>query len=103
MLKPLCALLPRVALVALAALGGLATCATATATYTGKIVVAGSEPRLQVVLVTESGRFEIVGELRDELIARQGGSVSVRAIVVQPERGPGFPAQLEVERIISHH
>ena len=69
-------------------------------TYTGRVVVAGSDPRVQVVLVTTDARYEMVGELRDELRGLQGATVSVRGTLLREARGPGFPAQLEVERIL---
>ena len=72
----------------------------ASVTYTGRVVVAGSDPRVQVVLVTTEERYEMVGALRDELKGMQGTTISVRGTLLREARGPGFPAQLEVERIL---
>lgn len=68
--------------------------------YTGRVVVAGSEPQVQVVLVATDARYEMVGELLDELRGLQGATVSVSGTLILEARGPGFPAQLEVERIL---
>lgn len=74
-------------------------CATPSL-FTGTVSVVGSTPRnTMLVLTTEDARYQIVGELSGELWDYQGLEVSVRGLVVHEARGPGFPAQLEVEYI----
>ena len=74
-------------------------CATLP-TYTGTVVVTGAAPHVQLVLVTEDDRYEIVGDLKGELWQRQQQTVSVQGAVVRQAAGLGFPAQLQVRRIL---
>lgn len=77
----------------------LMTCVTPSL-FTGTVSVVGSAPRnLMLVLTTDVASYQIVGDLSKELWNYQGLKVSVRGIVVHEARGPGFPAQLEVEYI----
>ena len=86
---------PLIVLLAMAAMA----CATSP-TYTGTVKVTGSDPHLQLVLVTEDMHYEIVGDLKGELWQQQQRTVSVQGTVVREAAGPGFPAQLEVRRIL---
>ncbi len=63
----------------------------------GDVVVTGSEPFTMLVLVTESERYELVGELADELQRLQPFNVTVRGRVVRQGHRPLLPAQLQVD------
>ena len=69
--------------------------------YTGTVKAVGSEPHVQLILVTEHERYELVGELALELWQWQQQQVSVHGTVVREAGAPGIYAQLEVESIAS--
>ena len=81
-------------------LGAAVTACATPPTYTGTVVVTGSEPRVQLVLVTEEAHYEIVGDLKAELWQQQQRTVSVQGTVVREAAGPGVPARLDVQRIL---
>ena len=64
---------------------------------TGRVTVTGSEPHVQLVIVTEEETYELVGAPADELRRLQQRRVTVRGRVVREAYGPGFPAQLQVD------
>lgn len=63
----------------------------------GRVTATGSEPHVILVLVTDDGDYELVGDRAGELWRLQQRDVSVRGRVVRKAYGPGFPAQLEVD------
>ena len=81
-------------------LGAAVTACTTLPTYTGTVVVTGSDPHVHLVLVTDHASYEIVGDLKADLWQRQQQTVSVQGTVVRDAAAPGFPAQLEVRRIL---
>ena len=66
-------------------------------TVTGRVTVIGTEPHLQLVVVTEDETYELVGAPAEELWDLQQRRVTVRGRVVREAYGPGFPAQLQVD------
>lgn len=64
---------------------------------TGRVAVTGSAPLTILVLVTETGHYEIVGDLAPELRKLQQLHVTVRGFIVRDAAGPGFPAQFQVD------
>ena len=63
----------------------------------GDVVVTGSEPFTMLVLVTESERYELVGELAEELRRLQPFNVTVRGRLVRQAHAPVLPARLHVD------
>ena len=63
---------------------------------TGRVIVTGSAPHVLLVLETDRGGYELVGDHAAELWSLQGRQITVRGRVVREARGPGFPARLEV-------
>lgn len=66
-------------------------------TVTGRVTVTGSEPHVQLVIVTGKETYELVGAAAETLLGLQQRRVTVRGRVVREAAGPGFPAQLRVE------
>lgn len=69
----------------------------ASITVTGRVTVTGSEPHVQLVIVTGKETYELVGTAAETLLGLQQRRVTVRGRVVREAAGPGFPAQLRVE------
>ena len=67
-----------------------------TESYTGKIIISGSEPNLKFILITENSRYEIIGANPDELISHQGVKIGLKGVIERESLGPGFPAVLRV-------
>ena len=63
----------------------------------GDVVVTGSEPFTMLVLVTDSERYELVGELAVELRRLQPFNVTVRGRLVRQAHAPVLPARLHVD------
>ena len=72
-------------------------------TLEGKITVKGSEPHTYLVLVTEDQTdYKIAGKFHDEILKNyQQKILKVKGKIVRDAMGPGFPAELEVLKIIS--
>ena len=66
-------------------------------TVTGRVTVTGSEPHVQLVIVTGKETYELVGAAAEALRGLQQRRVTVSGRVVREAAGPGFPAQLRVE------
>ena len=66
-------------------------------TVTGRVTVTGSEPYVQLVIVTDKETYELVGAAAGALRGLQQRRVTVSGRVVREAAGPGFPAQLRVE------
>ena len=64
---------------------------------TGRVIVTGSAPHVLLVLESDTGAYELVGDHAAELWSLQGRQVTVRGRVVREAHGPGFPARLEVD------
>ena len=65
---------------------------------TGRVTAIGSDPFVLLVIVTDAeDEYELVGEPAEALWDVQQRRVTVRGRVVRPARGPGFPAQFEVD------
>ena len=64
---------------------------------TGKVVGNGAPPMVTLLLVSDTDRYELVGELTEEMWRLQQRRVTVRGHVVALAEGPGLPAQLEVD------
>ena len=64
---------------------------------TGRVVGAGAPPIVTLLLVTETDRYQLVGDTAEEMWRLQQRRVTVRGRVVVPAEGPGLPAQLEVD------
>ena len=64
---------------------------------TGRVVGAGAPPIVTLLLVTETGRYQLVGATAEEMWRLQQRRATVRGRVVVPAEGPGLPAQLQVE------
>jgi len=75
-------------------------CAAAV-TLQGRVNLFGPSPVAYVGLVTDSGRHvRLRGPLTEELRARyQGQRLRLRVVPVAPDRGPGLPAEYEVQAI----
>ena len=63
----------------------------------GDVMVTGSERDTVLVIVTETERYELVGDLAAELWRLQPFGVTVRGRVVRQAAGPVFPAQFQVD------
>ena len=63
----------------------------------GDVMITGSEPHVMLVIVTETGRYELVGDMAVELRRLQPFQVTVRGRVVRQADGPLLPAQLQVD------
>ena len=72
----------------------------ASITVTGRVTVTGSEPHVQLVIVTGKETYELVGAAAETLLGLQQRRVTVRGRVVREAAGPGFPAQLRVESYV---
>ena len=69
-----------------------------TISVSGRVTVTGSEPHVMLVIVTDDGPYELVGDLAEDLRHLQQQYVAVRGQIVRPAlRVPGFPARLAVE------
>ncbi len=79
---------------------GTSSCRSVT--FHGKVAVRGSEPHTYLSLLSaDKGEAALVGPLRDEIEANyQGRYIKVEGRVVKKAAGPGFPAELEVIRIL---
>ena len=64
---------------------------------TGKVVGSGAPPIVTLLLVTETDRYQLVGDLAEEMWHLQQRRVTVRGRVVVAAEGPGLPAQLKVD------
>lgn len=73
-----------------------------TTTYSGKIAVIGSEPHTFVSLINEDGEiFKITGKYEKKLWENyQNQRVILKGTVIEEAKGPGFPAVLEVNKIV---
>ena len=90
---------PLAAVTAVLLSAALAACVTPPV-YTGTVKAVGSDPHVQLALVTDDVVYEIVGELKQELWQQQQQQVSVLGHIVREAAGPGLYAQLAVERIL---
>lgn len=80
----------------------IAVCACEHHTYTGTLSMRGNAPFPKLVLVTNNGTlFELVGDKAKELTSHQYAHVVIAGKEIAPAKGPGFPAQLLVVKIIS--
>lgn len=71
-------------------------------TYAGTLSVRGNAPFSKLILATDEGRhFELVGDAAQKLMSHQYARVVIAGKEIHPAKGPGFPAQLEVIKIIS--
>ena len=79
---------------------GLSSCLTLT--VQGRVSVRGNEPFTYLSLVTqENEEYALVGPLEEEVRREyQGSYIKLRGQVLEEAKGPGFPAQLEVEEIL---
>lgn len=68
--------------------------------FKGRIAVKGSEPFTQIVLVTGEGDYALVGDIAEKLSCYQGTVVKLSGEVVAEAVGPGFPAKVQVSRIV---
>lgn len=69
--------------------------------HEGTISLRGNEPHTQLVLMTSQGTsYELTGNLVKELAGHQYRKVVVRGRLISKSVGPGFPAKLEVDKII---
>jgi len=70
---------------------------------TGRVTVRGSEPHTTLVMASaERGDVQLGGKLANEIRSRhQGRVVEVRCRIVREAKGPGFPAEAEVLKIVS--
>lgn len=68
----------------------------------GRVSIKGNEPHTYLSIVTSEGEeFRIVGELEKSISKKyQGNTIKVKGKIVQKGLGPGFPPQLEVEKIV---
>ena len=64
---------------------------------TGRVVGAGAPPIVTLLLVTETGRYQLVGDTAEAMWRLQQRRVTVRGRVVVPAEVPGLPAQLQVD------
>ncbi len=65
---------------------------------TGTVIVTGSHRDTRLVIaVTNSEAYELIGDHAADLWGLQQRRVTVRGRVVREARGPGLPAQLEVD------
>lgn len=64
---------------------------------TGRVVGAGAPPIVTLLLVTETGRYQLVGDTAEAMWRLQQRRVTVRGRVLVPEEGPSLPAQLQVD------
>lgn len=85
----------KIALILLVNVVAVASCGIES--YSGKIIISGSEPNLKFILITETNRYEIVGADSDKLISHQGREVSLKGVIEREPLGPGFPAVLRIE------
>ena len=79
---------------------GVSACRSAT--FQGKVAVRGSEPHTYLSLLSEEGRdAALVGPLAAEIEANfQGRYIRVEGRIVKEATGPGFPAEIEVVKIL---
>ena len=63
----------------------------------GRVTATGSDPHVILVLDTGTEYYHLVGEQAAELWGLQQRQIEVYGRVVRQARGPGFPAQLEVD------
>ena len=68
----------------------------AVVVVTGRVTTIGSDPRITLVIVTETEQYELAGSRSEELWRLQQRYLTVRGHVVRQASGPGFPARLEV-------
>ena len=74
-----------------------APAAAAATVVTGRVTTIGSDPRITLVIVTETEDYELVGDRSEDLWRLQQREVTVRGRVVRQAYGPGFPARLQVD------
>ncbi len=78
----------------------LASCENRT--YSGTLAMRGNAPFSKLVLAADDGRlFELVGDTSKTLMSHQYQRVVIAGKEIEPAKGPGFPAKLEVVKIIS--
>lgn len=71
-------------------------------TYSGTLSVRGNAPFTKLVLQTADGTlYELTGEKAKDLTIHQYRRISIAGKEIAPQKGPGFPAKIEVVRIIS--
>ncbi len=68
----------------------------------GRIAIAGSAPNTYVRVLTETNtEYRLVGPEADQIRNNwQGQQVVLEGRIIKPAVGPGFPAELEVDRIV---
>ena len=62
----------------------------------GVVKLTGSEGDLMLILVTDEQRYEIVGDLENEIVKLQQRRITVRGRIVEETQAPGFPPRLLV-------
>ncbi len=71
-------------------------------TYVGTLSVRGNAPFSRLILATDEGtHFELVGDTAQKLMSHQYARVVIAGKELAPAKGPRFPAQIEVIKIIS--
>ena len=63
----------------------------------GIVKVTGSDPLVMLVIIGDDERYELVGDLAEELWQMQQRRVTVHGRVVRQGERPGVPARLEVD------
>ncbi|MCX7680166.1 MAG: hypothetical protein N2316_13250 [Spirochaetes bacterium] len=70
--------------------------------YAGTISYSGNSPFHKLILTTDDGtQFELVGNLTKDLISHQYTRIVIVGKEIAPFKGPGFPAQIEIIKVIS--
>ena len=74
-----------------------------TVTLEGTVAVKGSEPHTYLVVITEKyGEVRIVGKYKQTIMNKyQNRHIKIEGLIVEKERGPGNPAQIEVSKIVN--
>lgn len=72
-----------------------------TTSWEGTLSLRGNEPHTQLMLSTAHGEtYELTGPAAAELSRHQYRKVIIRGKLVSEAAGPGFPARIEVDKIV---